>query len=159
MKKILALALLCAVALAVYFFHPQILRIFFNISGAVEISPNLKADAVRPNTVCFVVVKNSTNIPVAAKTFVNPVFPLKFSITSGDLLISDPGNDSFRVEAVISESGKIGALSDGDMLGSMGRPVGFFATDVRVIIDKKIGSAPTYIHKSTETNTAHLFNF
>lgn len=142
MKKVF---LVCALAFAgtvAYMGHPIFLRSAFYLSGAIHISPELVRRASRPNTVLFIIAKNTADIPVAVKRVVNPVFPLDFHISQEDLLLPDPWRGRLRLEAQLNDHGQAGDMRPGDMTGNLENTVYLRKNDIRITIDKMADLPP-----------------
>jgi hypothetical protein len=148
MKKLTFILLLAVTGFFGYVKYPEVwykvLHKGINISGTIDIAPRLEAKADRPNTTCFVVIKNSDEIPLAIKRFVNPSFPLKFSINNEDMLLSKVWGDPLKIEVQVNNHGKVGTLEPGDMYGELEKPLGFYAKNVRVNVDRRIAIPSLY---------------
>ena len=149
MKKflfIVSLAALCA-----GYFYWSAWDSSFNISGKISVSPRLVKNAAKPNTECFIIVKNMVDIPVAVKHVVNPEFPLEFSVKKEDLLLPNGYKDALKLEVQVNNHGQLGKLQPGDMLGRSGIQLSHHASGVQVTVDKMIGvpvlAAATYSDK------------
>jgi len=158
MKKLVFV--LCAVlfAGAGYVTYPSLLRYAFNVSGTIEVSPRLARLAAKPNTVCFIVVKNTGDVPVAIHRIVNPAFPMEYRVTSNDLLLPKPWNGPLNVEVQINHHGRVGKLEAGDMLGRIANPVNFYARNVNVTVDRMM-EVPTLQAKKNEDKGQAIFSF
>jgi len=88
------------------------------ISGSVSVSEGLFPQARRPNTVLFIVARNHADIPVAVRRFINPSFPLHYSLGRQDLTV--PGarwTGPLTLLASVDQDGVIGPPAKGDMIG------------------------------------------
>ncbi|NLO90395.1 MAG: hypothetical protein GX410_00190 [Elusimicrobia bacterium] len=123
----------------------------FSISGRISVSPRLAKNAAKPNTECFIIVKNMVDIPVAVKHVVNPEFPMEFSLKKEDLLLPNGYKDELKLEVQVNNHGQLGALQPGDMLGRSSAQLTHHARGVQVTVDKMIGvpvlTASTYSDK------------
>jgi len=157
LKKLAVLAIAGVMCVAGYALYPYVLQALFHVSGTVTVSERLAKRAAKPNTVCFVIVKNMGDVPVAIKRVVNPTFPLNFSVKHKDLILSDSWNQQLKVEVQINDHGKVGVLSAGDMFGSADDTIKLFAKDVVVNVDKMMG-VPSLIASNTEPDkSAYIF--
>ncbi|HOX23932.1 MAG TPA: hypothetical protein PLL10_10735 [Elusimicrobiales bacterium] len=137
MKKLAVLAAVLAVC-AGYFMWSE-WRSAFNISGIISVSPRLVRDAAKPNTECFIIVRNTVDIPVAVKHVINPVFPMQFSVKKEDLLLPNAYKDTLKLEVQVNRHGKLGSLQPGDMLGRSSEMLSHNTRGVQVTVDKMIG--------------------
>jgi len=138
MKKYIVMGLLCAGVIFGLKWLDNARRTYFHVSGVINLEPRLARYAARPNTICFVIVKNSGDVPVAIKRYVNPSFPLRFALNSEDLVFSEPGHDNMTIEAQINTHGKVGQLMPGDMFGNASAPVSTFASNVKISVAKRL---------------------
>lgn len=142
--------MICSLAFAgmvVYLGHPVFLRSAFYLSGAIHIAPELARRASRPNTVLFIIAKNTADIPVAVKRVVNPVFPLDFHVSSEDLLLPDPWRGKLHLEAQLNDHGQAGDMRPGDMTGKLENPVYLRKSNIHITIDK-MADLPSLRHAS-----------
>ena len=128
--------MLAFLGMVAYLGHPAFLRSAFHISGVIHISPELARRASHPNTVLFIIAKNTADIPVAVKRVVNPVFPLDFNVSPEDLLLPDPWRGRLRLEAQLNDHGQAGDMRPGDMTGNLKNPVYLRKNDIHITIDK-----------------------
>lgn len=138
MKKYILMGLICAIGVFGIKWLDNARRTYFHISGTINLEPRLARYATRPNTICFVIVKNSGDVPVAIKRYVNPSFPLRFALNSEDLVFSEPGHDKMTIEAQINTHGKVGQLMPGDMFGNASAPVAAFAGNIKINVSKRL---------------------
>lgn len=110
----------------------------FNLAGKVEVAPRLLKSAQANNISCSIVVKNEADVPVAIKRFINPQFPLEFSLDKRDLLIEGyQGN--LKVEAQINSHGKLGVLQSGDIFTEESKTYVSGQKDIVIVADKMMG--------------------
>jgi len=139
MKKLILVISGLSLALLGYFSYPFILSALFKVSGEVTIAQRLSRRAAKPNSVCFIVAKNSGGVPVAIKKYLNPKFPLKFNITKKDLIIADAWKDNIQLEAFINQHGEVGSLKAGDMFTEPHENVKMFDDNITLNVDKMMG--------------------
>jgi len=156
MKKLISLLVLAVVSAAGYIMYPVFGRGLFGLSGTVSISPRLSRYAAQPNEVCYVILKNAGGMPVAVKRYVNPDFPLHFSVKPSDFIMADAWKDTLSVEVQINSHGKIGKLETGDMFGSYGKPIALRSDKVAVTVDKMLGM-PTLIASARDEKFRYIF--
>ena len=139
MKKFILSLLIAAFAAAGYLVYPSVMRAAFSVSGEVNLTGRLAKRVTAPNTVCYVVARNAGDVPVAIKRYVNPSFPLKFSITAKDMLLADSWRGPLSLEAQINNRGQVGQLQAGDMFAAKPKSVRFYASNVSLTVDKMLG--------------------
>ncbi|MFC1521413.1 hypothetical protein ACFL6Y_03290 [Elusimicrobiota bacterium] len=71
------------------------------ISGKILLSKDdLLGRRAKPNTVCYLIVKDKWKVPIVIKRWINPGFPFSFVVTKKDrLLASRPWHGPFFLEA------------------------------------------------------------
>jgi hypothetical protein len=159
MKKVIALVTFITLCAAGVFIYPYVLKGAFSLSGKINVSPRLaQAAASRPNTQCFVIVKNMGDVPVAVKQIVNPKFPLEFRIDQKDLILADAWKGPFKMEVQVNSHGQVGELKSGDMFGKLDVPVNFRAKNIEVTIDKSMG-VPSLIAQGYEDKSLRIFKY
>ena len=132
-KRLFWLGLLAAaVFLASRFGYPAAMRHFFRAAGTVTLAPDLPPGSVAPNSMLFVVARNTDGVPVAVKKAINPVFPLAFEMTSSDLIMPDLLTRTIYFEAVLNTHGQILALRQGDLRGSQVSGEHFISKGIRI---------------------------
>lgn len=139
MKKLMAVVFSLGLGVLLYLCYPAILSSFFKISGKIEVTPRLQKYASKPNTICYIIAKNSGGVPVAIKKIVNPDFPLDFEITKKDLIIPDAWKKPTYVEVYLNQHGEIGKLKAGDMFIEGNREVKMFDKKLNLVISKMLG--------------------
>lgn len=147
MKKFIFIIIVSGVGIMGYFCYPVVLSSFFKISGEIEIVSRLQKYAEKPNTICFIVAKNSGGIPVAIKKIVNPVFPVSFNITKKDLIIADAWKKPMSVEVYLNQHGEIGKLKAGDMFTEKSKEVKMFDKNINLTISKMMGVPSLFLAK------------
>lgn len=155
MKKLFAAIVLVA-ACAGYFYWSA-WSSSFSISGKISVSPRLARNAAKPNTECFIIVKNTVDMPVAVKHVVNPVFPMQFTMKKEDLLLPNGYKDTLKLEVQVNNHGKLGQLQPGDMLGRSGNMLTHNARDVQVTVDKMIGVPTLAANTSYSDKFRYIF--
>lgn len=66
---------------------------------------NYRYVAIKPNAVCYLIVKDQWGTPVAIRRWLNPKFPLYFRITADDRLVaSRPWKGPYHLHAYLFES-------------------------------------------------------
>ena len=158
MKKILLAVILLSTAGVMLYkaASPSIQRVAFGISGEIGVSRRLLRNTKAPNTMCYLIVKNQGDVPVAIKRYVNPVFPLRYTITSKDLMLADAWKEPLKVEVQINSHGKVGELQAGDMFSNETRTVQVHATGVNMTVDKMLG-VPTLMAGATPDKGNFIF--
>ena len=73
------------------------------ITGAIFLgNPALETIASQPNAVCYLIAKDQWGISVITKRWLNPKFPIDFSLTPQDLLLPmRPWEGPFFIEAAL----------------------------------------------------------
>lgn len=111
----------------------------FRVSGDITLASRLLRSAPRENSVLFVVAKNMGGMPVALKRIVNPQFPVRFQMTSGDLLV--PGyqpDEPLRLDVEWNTHGDVGHPRRGDLLGSCPDNVSPRESGVHIVVDRQL---------------------
>ncbi|MFA5161498.1 MAG: hypothetical protein WC421_04555 [Elusimicrobiales bacterium] len=155
-KYVFTLAVIAAAVGAAKLGYPAFMRSAFCISGEVNVSRRLAKLTRAPNTMCYLILKNQGDVPVAIKQFVNPVFPLKFRLTAGDLLLADSWRDPLNLEVRINDHGYIGELQAGDIFAKYDKPVRLRAS-VYITADKMLG-VPTLVAHGESDKGQYLFS-
>jgi len=155
MKKFfIAVTLLAACA---GYFYWSAAASSFSISGQISVSPRLAKNAARPNTECFIIVKNTVDMPVAVKHVVNPVFPMQFAMKKEDLLLPNGYKDTLKLEVQVNSHGKLGQLQPGDMMGRSSEILAHNARGVQVTVDKMIGVPTLAANTSYSDKFQYIF--
>lgn len=110
----------------------------FNISGTVVVPERLARQAESANNSCAIIVKNAADVPVAIKRFVNPKFPLAFTMGEKDLL-AESLDGSLKLEVQINNHGQLGLIKQGDIFGSAADEIKPTSKDILVQADKTMG--------------------
>ena len=132
-KRLFWLGLLAAaVFLAWRFGYPAAMRHFFRAAGTVTLAPALLGASIPPNSMLFVVARNTDGVPVAVKKAINPIFPLNFEMTSSDLIMPDLLTQTIYFEAVLNTHGQILAFKPGDLSGTQISGKHFISKGVRI---------------------------
>ncbi|HBA61728.1 MAG TPA: hypothetical protein DCZ92_13135 [Elusimicrobia bacterium] len=132
-KKTLWLIAACACGLALWRFgYPATLRYFFKVGGTITMGPELNASYLPANSMLLIVAKNDGGVPVAVKKIINPVFPLKFEITSANLIMPDLLTRKVLLEAFLNGHGRVGVFKKGDLKGECEGPVEVFRKDLAI---------------------------
>ncbi len=139
MKRLALIIFSLSLGVLTYFCYPAVLSSFFKISGKIEVAPRLQKNALKPNTTCYVIAKNSSGIPVAIKKIVNPDFPLNFNITKKDLIIPDAWKKPMHIEVYLNQHGEIGKLKAGDMFVKSTQEVKMFDKKINLTVSKMMG--------------------
>jgi cytochrome c-type biogenesis protein CcmH len=109
------------------------------IAGQVLIAPKL-AEQVKPTDVLFVIVRRPAGPPrpLAAKRIDNPSFPVKFEITSADVMMQGTElSGMVDVIARLDRDGQAGQPQPGDMEGRYEKnPTLPGGRDITITIDK-----------------------
>ncbi|TBR17334.1 hypothetical protein EPO15_17115 [bacterium] len=108
----------------------------FRLSGTVLVSNRFQKRLETPNMVMFVTAANTGGVPVAVKKFVNPTFPLDWTMAPEDMIL--PGRDwdgTLDVRVTVNSHGKVGEVRPGDLLGEHRHPVHSGDRSVDVVID------------------------
>lgn len=73
------------------------------IIGTISLgNPALEATANQPNAVCYLIMKDQWGISVITKRWLNPKFPIDFTLTPEDLLLpTRPWKGPFFAEAAL----------------------------------------------------------
>jgi cytochrome c-type biogenesis protein CcmH len=113
------------------------------IRGTVRISPEL-ASQVPGGAVLFVIARRGeSGPPLAVKRIESPRFPLDFELGPGDRMIQTlPFAGPLTVTARIDADGNAMSRSPGDLFGAAAQPVDPGATQIEVLIDRTVASAP-----------------
>jgi hypothetical protein len=158
MKKILIALIILGVAGTVLYkaAYPSIERVAFGISGEINVSRRLARNTRAPNTMCYLIVKNQGDVPVAIKRYVNPVFPLHYEITAKDLMLADAWKEPLKVEVRINNHGQVGELQAGDMFSLQSTTVQLHAIGVNMTVDKMLG-VPTLMAGATPDKGNFIF--
>lgn len=138
MKKILFLLVVCSVLAYGYAWKRTVQEARFSISGTVVVPERLTALAQVDNNACAIIVKNEADVPVAIKRFVDPKFPLQFTLGEEDLLTENI-DGMLKLEAQINNHGQLGIIKQGDIFGSSAAQVKANAKDVIIQADKTLG--------------------
>lgn len=131
LKKLLWLTVVTAcVVLFWRFGYQATLRYFFKLSGTVALAAGASGAAAQPNNMLFIVVKNSSGVPVAVKKIINPAFPAPFEITPGNLIMPDLLTRRLTLEAFVNTHGRLGEFRRGDLRGTAPDPVAPFQKEI-----------------------------
>ena len=138
MKKFLFLLVLCSVIAYGYAWKRTVQEARFSIAGTVIVPERLTALAQVDNNACAIIVKNEADMPVAIKRFVDPKFPLQFTLGEEDLLTENV-DGLLKLAAQINNHGQLGLIKQGDIFGSSTERVKPNAKDVVIQADKTLG--------------------
>ena len=139
MKFILFLVVIASVVFCGYAYQRTVTEGSFNISGTVVVPDHLLAVAQSNNNACAIIVKNEVDIPVAIKRFVDPTFPLDFTLDKEDLLTGDV-KGPLTIEVQINKHGQLGVLKQGDIFGSYTRQIQPTTKAIIILADKSMGN-------------------
>lgn len=134
-KPLLLLFLLGLPVISWYFIYPFALRALFLLQGTAQITSDLAERAAKPNTMLFLVAKNEDGMPVAVQKIINPVFPLDFQMTPSNLIMPDILTKKVYLEAFLNNHGQLGVLKNGDLTGSVKKPIFIFTKHHILVID------------------------
>jgi len=158
MKKIgFLLILAAAVTVVGKFAYPAFMRSAFCLSGEINMSHRLLRLTKAPNTVCYLIVKNQCDVPVAIKRYINPVFPLKFRVTAVDLMLADSWDDPLKLEVQVNSHGNIGQIQAGDIFAKYDRTVRLRADNISIFADKMLG-VPSLVAHAEPDKGSYLFS-
>ena len=115
--------------------YPYFLKRVFNLRGRVEIAERLAETASRPNSMLFVVARNTGGVPVAVKKIINPVFPVEFRIASESLIMPELLTKTLFLETFLNTHGELGIFKPGDIKGALKRPVFFRKNNITLILN------------------------
>ncbi|HAT72360.1 MAG TPA: hypothetical protein DCS63_06045 [Elusimicrobia bacterium] len=136
LRKLFIWSLLVLAALAAWRFgYPVALRYFFRASGTVSLAAGLTASLPGPNSMLFLVARNDGGVPVAVKKIINPVFPVKFEMTSANLIMPDLLTRKLYLEALLNTHGQLGAVRRGDLKGDLPVRVSIMSKGLDIILD------------------------
>ncbi len=134
-KPLLLLFLLGLPVISWYFIYPFALRALFLLQGTAQITSDLAERAAKPNTMLFLVAKNEDGMTVAVQKIINPVFPLDFQMTPSNLIMPDILTKKVYLEAFLNNHGQLGVLKNGDLTGSVKKPIFIFTKHHILVID------------------------
>lgn len=136
-KKLFLFSLLLLAGLAAWRFgYPAALKYFFRVSGTVSVSDRLLASIPGPNSMLFVVAHNDGGVPVAVKKLINPVFPVKFEMTSENLIMPDLLTRKLYLEGLLNTHGQLGATRRGDLKGELRGRVTVMSKGLDITLDR-----------------------
>jgi hypothetical protein len=127
--------LLLAVFAAWRFGYPAALKYFFRASGTVSVNAALVPSMPGANGMLFVVARNDSGVPVAVKKIINPVFPVKFEMTSANLIMPDLLTQKLYIEALLNSHGELGAVRRGDLKGELPGSVRVISKKLDITLD------------------------
>jgi len=135
-RKLFIWSLLLLAAFAAWRFgYPVALKYFFRESGTVSIGGDLAASLPGPNSMLFLVARNDGGVPVAVKKIINPVFPVKFEMTSANLIMPDLLTRKLYIEALLNTHGQLGAVRRGDLKGGLPARVTIIGKGLDITLD------------------------
>lgn len=137
MKKLTFGLILIGLTVVGYFGYQYFFSKKFHIAGSITLDPSLEYRAKRPNTVLFLVAKNTAGIPVAVKRMINPQFPLNFEMGPEDLIL--PGytwTGPLQIEVLVNNHGHAGVVLTGDLAGFYPTIVASGNESISITIDK-----------------------
>jgi hypothetical protein len=116
--------------------YPAALKYFFRASGTVRVAPAFAASLPGANGMLFLVASNEGGIPIAVKKIINPVFPVKFEMTSANLIMPDLLTRKLHLEALLNTHGQLGALRRGDLKGGLPGRITILSKGVEITLDE-----------------------
>ncbi len=135
-KRFIWLVLLAAAAfLAWRLGYPYALKYFFRISGTVSVAQELLPNLPGANSMLFIVARNESGVPVAVKKVISPVFPVKFEMTSSNLIMPDLLTRMVYLDALVNTHGQLGVLRRGDLKGTRQDRVRFISKNIEITLD------------------------
>ncbi len=136
LKRLAWLVLLAAAGfLAWRYGYQTALKYFFRVTGTVEVSADIVPALPGPNSMLFVVARNEGGVPVAVKKIINPVFPVKFELTPGSLIMPDLLTRKIYLDALLNTHGQLGVIKRGDLKGTIKDRVNFISKGVEIDLD------------------------
>ena len=136
LKKLLLSSLLLLAAFGAWRYgYPAALKYFFRASGTVSVSAPLLASIPGPNSMLFVVARNDSGVPVAVKKIINPAFPVKFEMTSANLIMPDLLTHKLYLEALLNSHGQLGMVRRGDLKGELPGRVNVISKRLEITLD------------------------
>jgi hypothetical protein len=74
-------------ALGLYRIHTSRAGLNFVLNGVVRVHPQFQDRTERPNTVLLVIARDRGGIPVAMQRYINPEFPVHFTLSREDMVL------------------------------------------------------------------------
>ncbi len=136
LKRLFLWAALAAAGWGLWHFgYPFALKYFFRVSGTVQITPEMAAAMPGPNSMLFVVARNDGGVPVAVRKIINPVFPVKFELTTSSLIMPDLLTRRLYLDALLNTHGQLGVTRKGDIKGALNSGVPIVSKGSEITLD------------------------
>jgi len=135
MKRLYLLFFLLLSALTLYFLKDPLLASAFDVSGEIGMPEHISKNYFKPNNMLFIIVKNEKDVPVAVKEVINPIFPLKFTLTKKDIILQGLITARIKIGCVLNRSGNVGKMSPGDVYSSAPVKTFLFSKNIFLTLD------------------------
>lgn len=123
------------VALFVYYFKENLYPYITTISGTVEIKEEFIQD-LKTNSMLYITLHNDKGIIFAVKQVINPQFPLKFKITTKNILYPEIVTIKCSIKAVLNYHGNLHERKVGDIYSDDIKTI-IINPNIKIILNKK----------------------